>query len=221
MIQCQADTKVAANCRPQTSSYDTRPEINKIGAFCSPTDSALRTRLFSQAELGNKLSLTHGYDIIRFSLLTGFLVGLLYLTLVGCFAKYMTLISFGLGFLVLLASGLYITLRPVHLFGNNLWTLVLAILLILFGIAYVFYMILYKKEIELASIFIHHSNHFLRESYLVFFYIPLFLLLTLGLLVLIVWQFIAFGTANYPTLETGNIYYHSGHNVFLQVLNVI
>lgn len=52
-------------------------------------------------------------------------------------------------------------------------------------------------------------------------YIPLFLILTFGFLVLIVWQFIAFGTANYPTFERSNIYYHSGHNIFLQVLNVI
>ena len=46
-------------------------------------------------------------------------------------------------------------------------------------------------------------------------------MLTIGFLVLIAWQFIAFGTANYPTFERGNIYYHSGHNIFLQVLNVI
>jgi hypothetical protein len=126
----------------------------------------------------------------------GFLVGLLYLALVGCFPKYMTLLSFGLGFLVLLASGLYIIFQNVHLFGNNIWTVILAVLLILLGIAYVFYMIFYRKQIELGSIFIHHSNNFLRESYLVFLYIPLFLCFTIGFLVLIVWQFIAFGTAN-------------------------
>jgi len=43
----------------------------------------------------------------------------------------------------------------------------------------------------------------------------------MGFLVLIGWQFIAFGTANYPTFERSNIYYHSGHNIVLQVLNVI
>ena len=167
------------------------------------------------------MSLTYGYDVIRFSILMGFLVGLLYLALVGCFPRYMTLASFVLGFLILLATGLYISFRPVHLFVNNSLTIFLAVLLILLGIAYVFYMIFYKKQIELGSILIHHSNTFLRESYPIFLYIPLFLIATIAFLILIVWQFIAFGTAYKPTFEASNIYYHSTHNWFLQVLNVI
>lgn len=100
------------------------------------------------------MSLTHGYDIIRFSLLMGFLVGLLFLAVVGCFPKWATLLSFGFAFLVLLAAGLYIFLRPVHLFEWEGWTAILAVILILVGIAYVLYMVCYRKEIELASIFI-------------------------------------------------------------------
>jgi len=145
------------------------------------------------------LSLTHGYDVVRFSLLAGFLVGLLYLALVGCFPKHLTNFSFGLAFLILLASGLYISLRPVHLFGNNIWTIILAVILIILGIAYALYMIVYRKDIDLGSILNYHSNNFLKESYLVYLYVPLFLVLTIGFLVLICWQFIAFGTANYPT----------------------
>lgn len=167
------------------------------------------------------MSLTHGYDIVKFSLLIGFLVGLLYLAVVGCFPKYMPLITFGLAFLVLLASGLYICLRPVHLFGSTVWTIILAFVLILFGIAYVLYIIFYRRDIDLGSILVHHSNNFLKESYLVYFYIPLFLVFTILFLILIIWQFIAFGTANYPTFERNTIYYHSGHNIFLQILNVI
>lgn len=177
------------------SSYDSFLEINSIGAFCSPTDPNLRTKLFSQSELGTKLSLTYGYDVIRFSILTGTLVGLLYLALVGCFPRYITLASFVLGFLVLLGTGLYISFRPVHLFSNNSLTIFLSVLLILLGIAYVFYIIFYKNQIELGSIFIHYSNNFLKESYMVFLYIPLFLFFTVAFLILIVWQFIAFGTA--------------------------
>ena len=91
--------------------------------------------------------LTHGYDIIKFSLLTGFLVGLLYLAVVGCFPKWATLLSFGFAFLVLLASGLYIFLRPVHLFNWDGWTIILAVALLLVGIAYILYMVFYRKEI--------------------------------------------------------------------------
>jgi hypothetical protein len=77
----------------------------------------------------------------------GFLVGLLYLAVVGCFPKYMTLISFGLAFLILLAAGLYVFLRPVHLFNWEIWTIILAVVLILVGVAYLMYMVCYKREI--------------------------------------------------------------------------
>lgn len=153
LIQCNNNANSSANCRPKASAYDTRAEINKIGAFCSPTDETLRTRLFSQAELGNKLSLTNGYDIIRFSLLTGFLVGLLYLAVLGCFPKWTTLLSFGFAFLVLLIAGIYVYLSPVKIFSWDGWTIILALGLILVGVAYVLYMVFYRKEIELASIF--------------------------------------------------------------------
>ena len=221
LIQCQTNDTFGANCRPKASSYDTKAEINKIGAFCSPTDESARLKLFSQSELGNKLSLTHGYDVIRFSLLMGFLAGLLYLAVVGCFPKWATLLSFGFTFLVLLTAGLYILLRPVQLFNWDGWTAILAVVLVLVGIAYILYMVFYRKEIDLISIFIEHSNNFLKESYFVYLYIPLFMALTIGFLILIGWQFIAFGTANYPTFERSNVYYRSGHNIFLQVLNVI
>ena len=48
MIQCQNNGTVGANCRPKASSYNTKAEINKIGAFCSPTDESTRLKLFSQ-----------------------------------------------------------------------------------------------------------------------------------------------------------------------------
>lgn len=97
--------------------------------------------------MGNKLSLTYGYDIIKFSLLIGFLVGLLFLAVFGCFPKHMTLVSFGLAFLVLLAAGLYVLLRPVHLFNLEIWTILLGVGLVLVGIAYLAYMVCYKREI--------------------------------------------------------------------------
>lgn len=85
--------------------------------------------------------------MIRFSLFMGALVGLLYLSLVGCISKWMTLISFGLAFLVLLASGIYIYARPVHLFWSDVYTYILAAILIIIGILYLAYMACFRKEI--------------------------------------------------------------------------
>lgn len=66
-----------------------------------------------------------------------------------------------------------------------------------------------------------HANQFLKETFAVYLYIPLFIVLTIGLLILITWQFIAFGTAYPPEFSLGEIYYKSKHIVFLQVLNII
>ena len=68
----------------------------------------------------------------------------------------------------------------------------------------------------------NHANIFLKETVLVFAYIPLFLLLTAGLVVLFVWQYVAFGTFYEPTLANkGDLYYTSGMNWVLQALNLI
>ncbi len=77
----------------------------------------------------------------------GALVGLLYLALVGCLSKWMTLVSFGLAFLVLLAAGIYIYVRPVHLFRLDVFTYILAAILIIVGILYLAYMACFRKEI--------------------------------------------------------------------------
>jgi len=105
-----------------------------------------RIKLFSQQQLGTKLTLVYGYDVVLFTLLIAFLIGILYLVLVSCLPKIMTYAVFVLASLVLLASALYVILKPVNLFGgNNLWTIVLIIVLFLMFLVYLFYLGCYKN----------------------------------------------------------------------------
>lgn len=67
----------------------------------------------------------------------------------------------------------------------------------------------------------HHGNTFLKSDPLVFAYIPLFIVLTLGLITLIVWQYIAFGTAYETYLRPGDLYRSSSHNIPLQIFNAL
>jgi hypothetical protein len=48
-----------------------------------------------------------------------------------------------------------------------------------------------------------NGNAFLKSGPIVFLYIPLFLILTVGLITLIVWQYVAFGAANPTYLSEG------------------
>jgi len=68
---------------------------------------------------------------------------------------------------------------------------------------------------------LQNANQILKERFLNFFYIPVFLVLSFGLVVLCVWQYIAFGTINSPFLTAGDLYKTSGQNMFLQILNLI
>jgi hypothetical protein len=67
----------------------------------------------------------------------------------------------------------------------------------------------------------NHGNKFLKSDCLVWGYIPLFLVLTFGLIVLIVWQYIAFGTAYPSTYNPNDLYRQSSHCIPLQILNAI
>lgn len=68
----------------------------------------------------------------------------------------------------------------------------------------------------------HHANIFLKETPAVFAYIPLFLILTAGLVVLFVWQYVAFGTFSDPYLKNPNdFYFSSGMSIALEILNLI
>lgn len=67
----------------------------------------------------------------------------------------------------------------------------------------------------------YYSNVFLKENLIIFAYIALFLLLSAGLVVLCIWQYIAFGTWQTPYLNPGDLFYSSGNNMFFQVLNAI
>jgi len=83
--------------------------------------------------------------MVRFALLAGGLIGLIYMALVGCLPKIMTYVVFIFAFLTLLAVGLYILIRPVYLF-KELWvTIVLAVVLFLVAIAFLLFMVCYKK----------------------------------------------------------------------------
>lgn len=66
-----------------------------------------------------------------------------------------------------------------------------------------------------------YSNRFLKETPQMLAYIALFLVLSAGLVTLCIWQYIAFGTINPPYLNKGDLYFTSGQNIFLQILNLI
>jgi hypothetical protein len=124
-------------------------------------------------------------------------------------------------FLLLLFLGIFILVKPVSFFFPAIWNILLAVALIIAAFVFLIYLCCHNRELTLTGIFMKHGNNFLKSDPLVWAYIPLFLVLTFGLIVLIVWQYVAFGTANSTTYNQGDLYRSSSHCIPLQILNAI
>ncbi len=77
--------------------------------------------------------------MIRFGLLFGFLVGLIYLTCVGCLNEFTTFGVYILAAVILIISSLYILFKPVNLFNNYVILVILVLILVLFAAGYIIY----------------------------------------------------------------------------------
>lgn len=122
--------------------------------------------------------------------------------------KIMTYLAFVLCALVVLIAGILLIVQPVKLlaFHGNGWNIFIGIVLIILAIIMVLFLFCLRQEIELASIFLHYSNVFLKDKPILFAFIPLFMLFSFGLFVLCVWQYVAYGSINTPTWQKSHVY---------------
>ena len=113
--------------------------------------------------------------------------------------------------------------QPIKLLSpdNNTWSILLGIAFIILAIIFITFLMCHRTEIELASIFLSYANEFLKQNWILFFYVPLSCLFSLGLIVLVVWQYISFSSINKPTWKDSDVYMTIHQQVFLQVLNFI
>jgi Ca2+/Na+ antiporter len=186
-----------------------------------PVDQNVANHIWSQPQISVKDSILHALDVILLSLLFGLCIGIVYMALVACCPSTMVKFVFvGVAILALFA-GIFILVKPIEFFYPKIWNILLGVALIITGLVFLLYLCCHSREVALSGIFMNHGNRFLRSDCLVWLYIPLFLLLTLGLIVLILWQYIAFGTAHPSTFNAGDLYRSSSHCIPLQILNAI
>ena len=169
-----------------------------------------------------KYSILKSMDVMWLSLIIALCLGIIFLVLVSLAPKVMIYLVFVGAFIVLMFAGIFILAKPVSIFHPNVWNIITGILLIIASLCFLAYIGCYRKELELAAIFMKHANTFLKETPIVFAYIPLFILLTIGLVVLCVWQYVAFGTQYEPYVANDtDLYKSSKQNVALQIFNIL
>lgn len=107
-----------------------------------------------------------------------------------------TYLAFIMAFACLLAAAIILIVQPIKLLAHdsNTVNILLGILFIVVAVVILIFFFCYQQEIELASIILNYANVFLKENIVIFAYIPLFAVMSFGLVVLCVWQFIAFGS---------------------------
>lgn len=186
-----------------------------------PKNETVANHLWSSPQIAVKDSILNSIDLILLSLLFGLCLGIIYMAFVTCCPKPFIRLAFVGVFISMMFAGIFILVKPVQFFTPNVWNILLGVAFILTAIAFLIYMVCYNKELKLAEVFLENGNNFLKSDPVVFLYIPLFLVLTVGLITLIVWQYIAFGTANPTYLREGDLFRSSSHNIALQIFNAL
>lgn len=101
--------------------------------------------MWSDPKLSVKSSILNAIDTILLSLLFGLLIGIIYMVLTTCFPKLMVYLVFIGTFIVLMFAGIFILVKPVQFFSPNVWNILLGVAFILAAIAFLVYMVCYKK----------------------------------------------------------------------------
>lgn len=95
--------------------------------------------------------------------------------------------------------------------------IVIAVICFLLAIMVLVIMCMYKNERKFQAIFLDYARTFLNENPTVFAYIPIYLIFTLGLVALIVWQHCCF-TSKYAISKN---FFNFNNVGILEVLNVL
>lgn len=149
-------------------------------------------------------------------------VGIVWLILVHLIPRPMVKVAIVLSIIILVVGGLLLFIDQTPGWeGNTFWKILIGIVLLAFAILFSLFFCFYRLRIGLTAIFLDWSRQFLREKLITLAYIPIFIAFTLGLIILCVFQYLAFLSHNEPQPDQDGIYLALQGNSFLVALTVI
>ena len=83
------------------------------------------------------------------------------------------------------------------------------------------FLCVYRRRLKLIGLFLDYATHFLSSNCIVFVYIPVFIILTIGLIVLCTFQHLAFASHYEPIPVDNDVYLRSDPITVLEILNII
>ena len=172
------------------------------------------------AHLQDKWNFLNVYDSVRISLLLALGLGVLWMLFVQFFPRLMAtvvtvLAIIALGFLgILFLSGKISGIQP--------WvTLLIGLFLVALAILFACFLCFYRLRNKLIGIFLDWSTVFLKEHCIYFFYTFVFIALTAGLIVLCMFQHLAYLSHSDLMRKDNDIYLNLSTNPGLFLLNIV
>lgn len=202
--------------------YQSTAQFSRLGGICAPTEEAARNKLFKNLNISEKYEFLNTYDVIRISMLIALGVGILWMVLVQLIPRLMAGLSIILASLLLIAFGILLLVdNPKGWQGKQVWRIIIGILLILFALFCVVLLCIYKRRIKITGVLLHYAASFIRQKAINVIFIPIFLLLTVGLIVLCMFQYLAYSSNADPVKQDDDIYLKNWAHPLLTILNII
>lgn len=172
------------------------------------------------ANLTKKWDFLDIFDTIRLSLLISLGLGLVWLVLVQLIPRAMASIITVLSILTLAAGGLVILLDTANGF-TTVEKLAVGITLLIMAVLFACFLCFYRKRNRLTAVFIDWATKLTKERLSYFLYIFLFIVFTIGLIVLCLFQHLAYLSHSDPRPESGDVFLKLTPNIALMVLNIV
>ena len=217
-LLCRVNSKVPSCDLAHT--YPSDVNFGRLGGFCAPTDVQAQNRLMETANLNSKWNFLNIYDCIRISLLVALGLGVLWMLVVQCIPRVVALVVTVLAILSLLAMGIFVLIGNISNISNTV-KIILGVILIGLAVLFSFFLCFYRRRNKLIGIFLDWSTRFMRDHIVYFFYPFIFICLTAGLVILCLFQHLAYLSKSQPQQEQGDIYLKLSYNIPLFVLNII
>jgi hypothetical protein len=119
---------------------------------------------------------------------------MLRMTLTQWIPRYVPIMSYVFGALLLLALAAVTIATPWIYHYLGIWYLVFGVLLIILALILVIMLCMYSHELKFQGYMLEYAVSFLDHNGLTFIYVPMFLILHILLLALVFWEHLCFSS---------------------------
>lgn len=178
----------------------------------------MRANLETQAKLSDRNYFYNSFNTLLICLGIAVVLSIIFLILVQFFPKPMSQAVVYLGFLIVLAVAVLIFLYPT---SNTTGQIVVGIILAILAILILATILCHRSSIKICGAFLAESTRFVKDNPCVLVYIPIFILLLAGFLVMMLQEYRSFMTSGTATFDASSSLYYLSTGTGQTILTVL